>query len=183
MRSIAIVIALFCMAAGSVVAVQQGKKDKEKEKEKVQKAEVGIVVTLTKRKDNGAYGTSAYSFRYASQDLDVHKNDVDLIYNGCGLLHVAPYGGLKNRIAKVDSPSFAAAKMLPDQGWHTQSIEPEKDAFYVMEIDDGTTHERVKFHILSLTDAEIRFEWTPFRDVTKGTAGTMGQCSGKHGSG
>lgn len=34
---------------------------------------------LTIRKDNGAYGTAAFSFRFSTQSLRVHRNLVDLV--------------------------------------------------------------------------------------------------------
>jgi len=175
-KSAAAVIAV-TMVLGAVAFAQQGKK-----KEAAAAPGPGTPVVLTKRKDNGPYGTSAYSFRYMSQDVAVHKNDVDLVYNNCGLLHVAPQGGLKNRIAKVKGMAITDAITFPEQNWLTTAVEPEKDGVYVMEVDDGTTHLRVRIHISSVSDTELHLEWMPFRDASKGSSGTLGACSGKHGA-
>ncbi|MDB5297812.1 MAG: hypothetical protein JWO31_3795 [Phycisphaerales bacterium] len=51
-------------------------------------------VTLSKRlPQGGPYGTSAYSFRYRSQDKAVHKNYVDVLYSTCGLVHINQSAG------------------------------------------------------------------------------------------
>lgn len=163
------------LPVGLGVAELQGAK-------KGQKAPLlGTSVTLTKRKDDGPYGSSAFSFRYATQDIAIHKNDVDLVYNNCGLVHVAPQGGLKNRIAKVKGTAITDALNFPTQSWQSTCFEPEKDGVYIMEIDDSVTHMRVRLHVSSVTETELQFEWTPFRDVAIGTSGTLGACTGKHG--
>ena len=114
----------------------------------------------------------------------VHKNDVDLVFSGCGQLHISPTGGLKNRIAKVKGTAIGDALNFPgdEADWFSRSFEPEKDGVYIMEVDDGITHMLVRIHISSVTETEVKLEWQPFRDVSKGTAGAMGACTGKHGS-
>jgi len=144
------------------------------------KSEVVTTVLLKKRVGNAAYDNSAYSFRYSTQDLAIHKNSVDLVYSGCGLLHCSPEVGLKNRIAKVQAKTLAEVDQPPTVGWMTQCITPEAGALYVMDIDDGTTRMRVKLHLTTVTAGEIGFEWSPFHDATRGTSSTMGQCIGKH---
>lgn len=144
------------------------------------KSDAARSVTLTRRKDNGPYGTSAYSFRYATQSLDRHGNDVDLVFNGCGNLHVAPNGGEKSRIVKVLASAWTDAGEIPAEGWKTESFAPEKNGVYVMEIDDGATRFHVRLRVTAVSDAEVRFEWAPFRDPSRATQGTLGQCGGKH---
>ena len=58
-------------------------------------------LVLTRRANNNAYGTSAFSFRTATQDLAVHRNHVDLVFNGCGLLHFNPVGGMRSRVCDL----------------------------------------------------------------------------------
>ena len=172
-----LLVSLLTLSVGLGAAEQQGTK-------KGQKATApppGMPVTLTRRKDDGPYGTSAYSLRYASQDVAIHKNDVDLVFNQCGMVHIAPQGGLKNRIARVKGTEITDALNFPTQSFQSTCFEPEKDAVYIMEIDDNVTHMRVRLHISSVTETEVRLEWMPFRDVGVGTSGTLGACTGKHG--
>ena len=144
------------------------------------KSEVVTSVVLKRRAGNGAYENSAYSFRYSTQDFAIHKNSVDLVYSGCGLLHCSPEAGLKNRITKVPGRTLAEVDQPPTVGWMTQCIKPEAGACYVMDVDDSTTKMRVKIHLTTVTAAEIDFEWSPFHDSTRGTSSTMGQCTGMH---
>lgn len=144
------------------------------------KSEMVTSVVLKRRVGNAAYDNSAYSFRYATQDLAIHKNSVDLVYSGCGLLHCSPEAGLKNRITKVTGRTLAEVDQPPTVGWMTQCIKPEAGACYVMDIDDGTTKMRVKIHLTTVTVGEIDFEWSPFHDSTRGSSSTMGQCTGVH---
>lgn len=172
-----LLLSLLILPVGLGAAEQQGTKKGQKPAAPLP----GIAVTLTRRKDDGPYGTSAYSLRYASQELAIHKNDVDLVFNQCGMIHVAPQGGLKNRIARVKGTEITDALNFPEQSFQTTCFEPEKDAVYIMEIDDGVTHMRVRLHISSVTETEVHLEWMPFRDVGIGTSGTLGACTGKHG--
>ena len=137
-------------------------------------------VVLKKRADNGPYGDSAYSFRYRTQDVAIHRNAVDLVFNGCGLLHVSPEKGLKNRIAKVAGSTFGDIKGFPTEGWMSDSIAPERGGLYVMEIDDGTTHMRVMFQITGFNGFTVELEWAPFAEQHAGLGGTLGQCTGHH---
>lgn len=138
-------------------------------------------IALTKRMDDGPYGTSAYSFRYGTQDVAIHKNSVDLVWNGCGNLHVRPEAGLKSRITKTMVTSLANVRDFPSGGWKSDCIPAEAGAVYVLEIDDGTTKMRLKLRIAELTGSAMKLEWAPFRDMNIGLGGTMGKCSGKHG--
>ena len=137
-------------------------------------------VTLKRRADNGPYGKSAYSFRYASQDAGVHHNDVDLVFNGCGQLHISPAGGSKSRIVRVDAKKLQDVKGLPKDGWQTNCIAPEKGAVEVLEIEDENTKAVVKFIVTDVSEKEVKLEWAPFRDPGRGDAGTLAQCGGPH---
>lgn len=141
-----------------------------------------IDVVLTKRTEDGPYEKSAYSFRYMTQDVAVHKNEVDIVYGACGQLHIQPGSSLKNKIVKVVGASLDEIETWPNAGWKTSSIEATKNTLYVMEIDDGTTRMRVKFRVTTVNAAEVHFEWMPFRDMSAGLSGTLSKCTGKHAS-
>ncbi|RKY17475.1 MAG: hypothetical protein DRQ55_15675, partial [Planctomycetota bacterium] len=113
-------------------------------------AEKGTRVTLHRRGDNEAYGRSAYSFRHISQDIDEHRNEVDVVFNNCGNLHISAGGGT-NRVARVSAKSLAKLVKLPTGGWSTGCFSPEKSALYVMEIKDARQTFFVK---LRVTDAK-----------------------------
>lgn len=134
-------------------------------------------VTLKKRADNGPYGSSAYSFRYASQELSVHRNDVDLVYNGCGQLHI---GGSKSRIVRADAKKLEDVEEIPKDGWRKSCVAPEKGAVYVLEIEDENTKVAVKFVLTDVSEKAVKLEWAPFRDPVRGQAGTDAQCGGPH---
>ena len=134
-------------------------------------------VTLKKRADNGPYGSSAYSFRYASQELDTHRNDVDLVYNGCGQLHI---GGSKSRIVRVDAKKLADVEEIPKDGWRTSCITPEEGAVYLLEVEDEHTKAAFKFVLTDVSEKAVKLEWAPFRDPHRGQAGTNAQCGGPH---
>lgn len=142
----------------------------------------GIEVSLSRRNADGPYEKSAYSFRYMTQDVEVHKNEVDVVYGACGQIHVQPGANLKNKIAKVPGTSLDDVQTWPNTGWMMSSIDAVKSQNYVLEIDDGSTRMRVKFRVTTLNSAELRFEWRPFRDMSAGLSGTLSKCTGKHAS-
>ena len=144
------------------------------------KAPQGIEVSLTRRNADGPYEKNAYSFRYMTQDVEVHKNEVDVVYGACGQIHVQPGANLKNKIAKVPGMSLDEVQAWPNTGWMMSSIDAVKNQNYVMEIDDGTTRMRIKLRVSTLNSAELRFEWMPFRDMSAGLSGTLFKCTGKH---
>jgi hypothetical protein len=134
-------------------------------------------VTLTKRLDNGAYKTSAYSFRFASQDVAVHKNHVDVVYDLCGCVHVVTHGGSKNKIARVEAKALRDVKTAPEQGWQ-ECVLPEKGALYVLSIDTDESRMRVRLQVTEVTDKLVKFEWAQLPPATE--PGTKGQCGGPH---
>jgi hypothetical protein len=142
-----------------------------------QQGEPVTKVALTKRLDNGAYKTSAYSFRYASQDLAVHKNHVDIVYNGCGSVHVSAHGGSKNTIARAEGKTLRDVKTAPTQGWQEKLV-PEKGACYVLSIDTDECKMRVKLLVTDVSDKAVKFEWAQLPPQSE--AGTLGQCGGPH---
>ena len=139
-----------------------------------------VRVTLTRRPDaGGPYGTSAYSFRYPGQDLAVHRNNVDLVFNKCGLLHVNANGGQENRIAQVTGKKLSDVSAIPEEGWLKSCFSPEKDALYVLDVNDGTVRFPVKLHVLDVKADKITIEWAPLRP-SSGENGVMGNCGGQH---
>ena len=147
-------------------------------------------VTLTKRTDNGAYGTSAYSFRLASQDYAVHHNYVDLIFSGCGQLHINPVDGMNSRIVDLGTVPFAPSGATPPAAalWHEDSITPQAGHVYYQEIKDERQSFAVEFLVIDASAGTVKLRWEsvdPAHKVLplpprKGAAGTMGQCGGPH---
>jgi hypothetical protein len=122
----------------------------------------GIEVSLTRRNADGPYEKNAYSFRYMTQDVEVHKNEVDVVYGACGQIHVQPGSSLKNKITKVPGMSLDEVTTWPNTGWMMSSIDAVKNQNYVMEIDDGTTKMRVG-SASPANSAELHFEWRLFQ--------------------
>lgn len=173
MRSIAVAVVLSACVA---TAWGTGGKDAQKN---ASQDEPGVAVVLKKRGSEDPYGPSAYSFRYASQDPEIHGNDVDLVFNNCGQLHLNVVASNKSRVAKL--PPNGLAGGLPKDGWFSDSFPPEKGA-YVMEVEDDATHMLVKFDITDASKSEVKLRWMPVRSPGKGKAGTMGHCGGSHDS-
>jgi len=134
-------------------------------------------VTLTKRLDNGPYKTAAYSFRYASQDLAVHKNHVDVVYELCGSVHVAAQPGAKSTIARAEGKTLRDVKTAPAKGWE-ERIVPEKGACYVLSIDTDESRMRVKLLVTDVSDKAVKFEWAQLPPQSE--PGTKGQCGAPH---
>ena len=170
-----VVCVLLAAVAASVASAADEKKPGPRE------------VSLTKRKDNGPYGTSAYSFRFATQTG--HKNYVDLVFNGCGLLHISAVSGVKSRVtdlgeAKLDAAPNAAAA---DAKWLNDCFKPVQGHVYLQEIDHNGQQLTVKFRADEVADDAIKLTWLPVAgqpreepERGRGAAGTMGQCGGKH---
>jgi len=166
------IVLLLCAAAGGLTPQSSIASKANREEEATR-------VTLTRRSDaGGPYGTSAYSFQYQSQDVAVHHNAVDLVFNNCGLVHIAAYGGQKNRVALVPGKKLADVNGIPTEGWLKSCFRPEKDAMYVLEVDDGTVHFPVKFRVLEAKSDKVTIEWMPMH--VGGENGTMGFCGGEH---
>ena len=151
-----------------------------------------LQVTLTRRRHNGAYGTSAYSFRHATQQLTEHRNYVDLVFNNCGLLHIRPHGDLTSDIVDLGAMSLADAEgrvpPMSQVGWHHESIQPELGHVYFQQIEDGRQSFSLWFRILKITPDALTLEWRPTDpartllalETGRGAAGTMGLCGGSH---
>ena len=142
-----------------------------------QQSEQVTKVTLTKRPDNGTYKTAAYSFRYASQDLAVHRNQVDIVYDLCGCVHVAPHGGSKSTIARAEGKTLRDVKTAPKEGWK-ECVVPEKGALYVLSVDTDESRMKVKLLFTDVTDKAVKFEWAQLPPQSE--PGTRGQCGGPH---
>ena len=147
-------------------------------------------VTLTKRADNGVYGTSAYSFRLASQDYTVHHNYVDVVFNGCGQLHINPVIGMSSRIVDLGAVPFGPAVATPpaDAPWRERSITPQAGHVYYQEIRDERQSFAVEFLVSEASADGVKLRWEPVDPAHqvlplppgKGAAGTAGQCGGPH---
>ncbi len=150
-------------------------------------------VVLTRRGNNGPYGMTAYSFRHQTQELDVHRNNVDVVFNGCGQLHINPHAGLQGRIADLgkvdlDKITLTAAKKVPRQSWRRFCLLPMDGHVYLHEGRYLNQRFTVAFKIKVIRPDKLGMQWR-FIGVQEGEdpkyryvgAGTMGQCGGAHG--
>ncbi len=80
----------------------------------------------------------------------------------------------------MQGKKLADVTSVPEEGWLKSCFRPEKDAVYVMEVDDGTTRFRVKLRVLEAKADKVTIEWTPFRQAPAGENGTLGLCGGEH---
>jgi len=157
-------------------------------RELLKDVQIGRTVTLSQRSQN-EYGDSAYSFRFASSDLDVHKNVVELMYGNCGLLHTNVCGGQENRIADVGEKTLDEVNAIPDAAWK-DCVHPMVGHVYVEQIRwDGKDLFTVKFAVTERENGKLTLTWVYLgeerepenRDTKKtGPAGTMGECGGDH---
>ena len=149
-------------------------------------------VVLTRRKNNGPYETSAYSFRHQTQDLGLHRNNVDVVFNGCGQLHINPHAGLQGGIADVgkadlDKIKLADVKKVPRQAWRRFCLPPKDGHVYIHEGHYLNQRFTVAFKIKTITPDKLGIQWTFLGDGADEEteyrytgAGTMGQCGGQH---
>ncbi len=148
-----------------------------------------VDVVLTRRQNNGPYQTSAYSFRKASHDLADHRNYVDLVFNGCGSLHINPAAGMESRVADLGEHADLQVDLDPDEKtvWARQAYRPETGHVYWLEIQCAGQTMTVKYRINEIQRDEIKLTFSVVkpaegREHPGGMAGTMGQCGGAHGS-
>lgn len=145
-------------------------------------------VVLTRRTDNGAYGTSAFSFRKDTQDVAVHRNYVDLVFNGCGHLHFNPVSGTESRVADLGESEDLDVEYDEDKDhtWATQSFPPEEGHVYLHKVKCLGQTMIVKYHITEVSRDQIKLNWQVVRELDGtdrtggGMGGTMGQCGGPH---
>jgi hypothetical protein len=144
-------------------------------------------LTLNMRQDNGPYGGAAYSFRQKSSDAAVHKNSADLVFNGCGHLHVSPVSNNESRICDLGKLALADAPDAPPDGarWYSESIRPAPGHVYLLDIRDTGQTMTVKFSADAVTSSAVNLTWTvvapldgPATAANRAYAGTMGQCGG-----
>lgn len=142
-------------------------------------------IVLTRRANNNAYGTSAYSFRTASQDVTEHRNYVDLVYNGCGSLHFNPVGGMRSEVADLGELALDDEIDLEgDHTWADQSLLPQAGHLYLHKVRTGTQTMTVKFRVDEVQPDKVSISWAAIKQVSgappAAMAGTMGQCGGPH---
>ncbi len=142
-------------------------------------------IVLTRRANNNAYGTSAYSFRTASQDVTEHRNYVDLVYNGCGSLHFNPCGGMRSEVADLGALALDDEIDLEgDHNWADQFLIPQAGHLYLHKIRSEGQTMTVKFRVDEVQPDKVSISWAAIKEVSgappAGMAGTMGQCGGPH---
>ena len=148
---------------------------------------------LTRRANNGPYGTTAYSFRHQTQELNLHRNNVDIVFNGCGQLHINPHAGLQGRISdlgnvELDKIALADVKKVPQQSWRRFCLPPTDSHVYLHEGRYLNQRFTIAFKIKVIKPDRLEMQWrsldqqliedVKYRYVG---AGTMGQCGGMHG--
>ncbi|MCA8949973.1 MAG: hypothetical protein KDE27_10755, partial [Planctomycetes bacterium] len=147
-------------------------------------------VRLAKRTDPRTYGNSAYSFRYDSASFEAHQNVVDLVFNGCGNLHFACYGGNTSRLVELGEVAIASDVAVPEGPWLTDSVRPAIGRAYAERVRFMSQDTTVLFRVVALTETAIELEWrllddrqrwsAEVADVPRAAAGAMGQCGGPH---
>ena len=172
---------LWTTPAGTLFAQEEAEESRWQSEEG--RAESQAIV-LTRRTNNGAYGTSAFSFRSASQELGEHRNNVDLVFNGCGLLHFNPVGGMNSRVADLGETTLDVELEPADRVWASQAFFPEEGHVYLHQIRHGDQSMVVKFRVDELQRDEMAISWLVVEEVAgrgpTGMSGTMGQCGGHH---
>ena len=150
-------------------------------------------VILTRRGNNGPYGTTAYSFRHQTQELNLHRNNVDVVFNGCGQLHINPHAGLQGRIsdlgkAELDKIALADVKKVPQQSWRRFCLPPIDGHVYLHEGRYLNQRFTIAFKIKVIKPDRLEMQWRSLdQQVIEDVkyryvgAGTMGQCGGMHG--
>lgn len=114
-----------------------------------------VRVVLTVRKKNGAYGTSAYSFRYATRDALACKNRVDIWPSFNGDFHVR-----RNRIADIGKTRLSKVAGIPGGVSWQQMIPIKTGHTYVMHCLDRRDRDfYVKLHVVSANDDQVAFDW------------------------
>lgn len=114
-------------------------------------------VTLDLRTTNGPYGTSAYCFRYATQDAKACKNRVDLWACHNEDFHARRTTSLvdmgKGKLRSVDAVPMGVewSRTLPIEVGHV----------YVAHCDDPRDRDfYVKFRVRSFQGSQVEIEWT-----------------------
>jgi hypothetical protein len=154
-------------------------------------APIGVI--LTKRIGNGAYGTSAYSFRLTSQDLAIHQNNVDLVFDGNGQIYINPTGGMNSRVLDLGTvplePSIACPSTNAD--WQSCCFTPCANHVYYQEVRDERQSFAVEFLVIETAPDMVKLRWKPVDPAHRvlplapgtGMAGTMGAAGGNDNNG
>lgn len=150
-------------------------------------ARVLTEVQLTRRTDNGQYGSSAFSFQTRSGDVRVHGNYVDLVWN-CDCLHFNACVGMTSRVVDLGETDAAVVQAVPDGPWLTESLKPAAGHTYVHDVQSGEQRMRVVYTVREVGAGTMVLAWAPFDDrqewsspANRAAGGTMGLCGGTHG--
>ena len=150
-------------------------------------------VILTRRANNGSYGTTAYSFRHQTQELKLHRNNVDIVFNGCGQLHINPHAGLQGRISDLGNVELAKValadlKKVPQQSWRRFCLPPVDGHVYLHDGRYLNQRFAIAFKIKVIKPDRLELQWRTLGQQAAEDAkyryvgaGTMGQCGGMHG--
>ncbi len=110
------------------------------------------------------YEKSAFSFRYRSQDLEVHKNHVDFTFEN-GKLRINHHIGLESRIADLGEVNLGDVEEhleeMDEGNWQSQAVEPVEGHTYVIQLVADGHEMQVEFRIDKLYSEELEFSWIP----------------------
>ena len=143
---------------------------------------------LLEIRDDTEYSKSAFSFRTEAQDIDVHRNNVDLVFNNCGRLHFNPVLGMKSKVADLGEEDLRVEVDLEeeDRDWSASSFIPEEGHVYLQVVNYQGGAMKVKFRIDEMErdeklaiSFEVLEEWSGGRP-SSAKAGVMGKCGGPH---
>lgn len=142
-------------------------------------------VKLEKRTDS-EYEKSGFSFRYKAQDINKHKNYVDVVYE-VGRMRINNHGGLENRIADLGSEKDVkkASELVKDANWYDKMLPLVAGRTYALEIKENNHKMIALFHVVKVDEKVIEFVWQPDPEqqwpVDLNRRGAAG-CSGMMGS-
>ena len=129
--------------AGSALEERRGKKP--------------VAVQLDLRSRRGAYGTTAYSFRYATGDAKAAKNRMDIWVCHNGDIHARR----KGRIADLGKKSLARVKTIPSEAPWGRTAPIVAGHTYVVHCLDARDRDfYVKCRVKSYARGSVDLEWT-----------------------
>lgn len=150
-------------------------------------------VRLSMRTTNGSYGSSAYSFVYASGNMRKYKNRVDIWYCHNQDFHVP------GKIVDIGKSSLAKVKTIPLEAAWKQTVRAKKGHTYVLRCGPSDRRDFfVAFTVRALKRDVVEIEWTllagglnaplsihdavplPERNQREGADGMAGLC-GRNG--
>ncbi len=142
---------------------------------------VSIVLDVRKTPD---YNKSAFSFRYNSQDVAVHKNYVDIVYSANLHIRINNHGGLESRIVDLGETPEQGFHVdgIDDERWQTRQIRPVGGHYYLHQVVEEGNEMLVIFRVDEVDNQTLQITgWArsdqqawPVSLERRGAAGTSG---------